>query len=124
MMFRRQNRGFSILCLIIGIAIMGILMQNYFSADPTTGEPWAVSQTNRVRQVAAAANFRTAQTNYFMQTDGRRPEIQRLRTILDGMAPMANGGRFFVDANDNLRVTNQLETRKFSDYFKDLPAAR
>lgn len=124
MRLQRRNRGFTILSLLIGIAIIGILTQNYFSADPVTGQPWAVSQTNRVREVAAAANFRTAQTNYFMQTEGRRPSLDRLRTILDGMAHMANGGRFFVDANDNLRVTNQLDTRKFSDYYKELPAMR
>lgn len=124
MLNRRQRKAFSILSLVIAVAIVGILAQNYYSTDTPTGEPWAVYTTNRTRQVAALANFRLAQTQYLMQTEGRRPEINQLRAMLDSMSNMASGGRFFVDPSDQLRVTNQLETRKFSELYNSLPSTR
>ncbi len=107
----------------MGVLIVGVLTQGYFAPSVPGGKPFMFSTTDRARTAVAAVNFRTAQTQFFSRTEGRRLEIGRLRQELDGLANMGAGGRFFVDQRQELRVTTNIETRKFSEAFT-LPRVR
>lgn len=120
----RASRGFAILCVLMAVAIVGILSGEYMSADVPGGKPWAVQQQDRARSAVAAINLRTAQTNYFMKTEGRRPPIDELRRMMDEMSRSHNSAaRYFVDHREQLRSTISIQTPKFSEKYQ-LPRIR
>ncbi|MCC5876402.1 MAG: hypothetical protein JJU11_09320 [Candidatus Sumerlaeia bacterium] len=114
---RRRNKGFSIISIIMVLAIIGILSQNYFSTDTPTGEAWVGYQQSRVQAAVQSANLGTARTQFFMQTEGRPQNINQLRPILDNLSrSMGGGGRYFVvGSSQDLKITTGIETRPFSD---------
>lgn len=122
---RRRRSGFSILSIIMVLAIIGILSQNYFSTDTPTGEEWTTYQQSRVRSAVTMANLRTAQSQYFMRTEGRQVPIDQLRPIMDDLSrSMGAGGRFFVvGQGQELMITTAVETRRFSEMM-NLPRTR
>lgn len=119
----RANRGFALLAVIIALLIVGVLTQQYMAPDSPGGTTWSIQQRDRARSAVATANIRQAETQWIMRTEGRRPPVQQLRRELNDLAQYGSGGRFFLDHNDNLRVTNQLDTPRFADRF-DLPRYR
>jgi hypothetical protein len=120
---RKNQRGYAIIGLVMVFLIIAILSQNYFTVDPATGKPWAVSQIDRARGAAAAMNFRTAQTQWIMKSEGRTPEINRLRDEMAKLSTsMGSGGCYFVHQNQ-LMITTQMTPTKFSSQFP-LPRIR
>lgn len=119
MMIRRpQRRGYAILSVLIVLVIIAVLTQGYFTVDAPGGKMWTVSQQERTRAVVAQVNFRTAQTEFFMHTEGRQLPIAELRMELDKLAKFSQNGRFFVNQRQELEVTSGMETRKFSEKFR------
>jgi type II secretory pathway pseudopilin PulG len=122
---RRRRRGFTILSVLMALAIIGVLTQNYMGTDTPTGVPYAVYTTNRARAVVMASNLRTAQTQLFMATEGRMPPPDRLRVLLDDLSNrMGGGGRFFVDKDMNLFLTTTDTTVRFAEQYTALPRQR
>jgi len=116
MIRRRGRRGFALLSMLMALAIIGVLTTNYMSADVPGGKPWAIVQQDRARAAVTAINTRTIQTQYFMATEGRRPPIDQLRTLLAGYSQSAGGGgRFFVDNTETLQNTTLLQTKQFRE---------
>lgn len=114
---RRRNKGFSIISIIMVLAIIGILSQNYFSTDTPTGEAWVGYQQSRVQAAVQSANLGTARTQFFMKTEGRPQNMDQLRPILNDLSrSMGGGGRFFVvGRSQELQITTALDTAPFSD---------
>lgn len=117
---RHRQRGFAFLSVLMALIIVAVLMGNYFSVDAPTGKMWVVSQTDRARDVVATVNFRTAETQYFMMTEGRQLPLPELRVTLDRIANLGSGGRFFVEGQQ-LRNTRTLQTPLFRDQFNQKP---
>ncbi len=114
----RARRGFFLLSMLMALAIIGILTTSYMTAPTPGGKPWAVTQTDRARAAVAAINFRTAQASWLSKTGGAPiRDVNRLRRELDSLAHMGGGGRFFVDGNQQLHVTTQLDTPLFRERF-------
>ncbi len=118
-----SRRAFTLLSLLMALVIVGILGQTYMGTVAPTGQNASFSPTNRARAAVAAINFRTAQTQWISRTGGNRLQIEQQRQELDKLAVMGSGGRFFIDPSQNLNVTTQIQTMKFSDQI-DLPETR
>ncbi len=115
---KRANRGFAVLSVIIALAIIFILTQQAMSPDSPEATVWESTYQERVTSAVAQANIRQAETQFYMLTEGRRPQNpEELRQVMDRLGQYGSGGRFFLDHNDELRVTNQLETPRFADRF-------
>jgi type II secretory pathway pseudopilin PulG len=124
MIRNNRRRGFSILCMLMALAIIGVLTSSYMGTDVPGGKPWAVTQQDRARSAVTAINTRTAQTQYFMATEGRRPDIERLRIMMNNMSQTSGmGGRYFIDHREELRNTLQLQTPTFRETV-NLPRTR
>lgn len=116
---RKRQRGFSILCLLMSLVILGVLTEQYMGVTTPGGKPWAMVQQDRTREIVTMVNTRTAQTEYFMRTEGRRPDPPTLRRHMQDLSTrMGGGGRFFVDHRENLQNTLTLETPSFSSQFQ------
>lgn len=88
------------------------------STETPTGEPWAGYQQSRVRGVVQAANLRTAQSQFFMRTEGRPISVEQARPILAELSTsMGSGGRFFLTGSNHqdLQLTTAIETVPFGD---------
>jgi hypothetical protein len=124
MITNRNRRGFALLSMLLAVAIIGILTTNYFSADVPGGKPWAIVQQDRARSAVTAVNTRTANVEYMMATEGRRPDPQALRAMMDTMSQrMGGGGRFFVDHREQVNITTMMQTPRFREK-ANLPAWR
>ncbi|MCC6546819.1 hypothetical protein IT570_06580 [Candidatus Sumerlaeota bacterium] len=123
MILRQHRKGYAILSMLIVLVIIGVLTQGYFSVDAPGGKMWVVSQQDRARSAVAQVNFRTAQTEYFMRTEGRQLPINELRSEMERLANFSKDGRFFVDQRGTLSLTSAMETRKFADRMQ-LPRSR
>ena len=118
MMRQRHSRGgFALLSVLMALAIVGILTGNFMGTDTPTGQPYAVYQQQRARAAVTMANTRTAQTQFFMATEGRRLQTEQLRQVLDGISTsMGQGGRFFTDPNQStIFLTTTDSTTKFHE---------
>lgn len=102
----------------MALLIVGILTQNYLSTDVPGGKPFAVTVKDRARAAVASMNLRSAQTQWMINTEGRRYPINQLRTELDKLQNYGSGGRFFEDANGQLQNTLMLETPLFREKYQ------
>lgn len=118
MIRQRHRRGYAILSMLICLVIIFVLTQSYFSVDTPGGTMWVVSQQDRARAAVAAINFRSAEAEYIMRSDGRQLPIAQQRQEMENLARYSKDGRFFVDDRQQLRLTTMIETRRFSDVYK------
>lgn len=126
-LYRRRSRkkGFTLLSILMALAIIGILSGSYLSTEGPDGKPFSVTVQERARNVVTVANLRTAQTEYFMKTEGRRPNPDDLRKLMAEFSTrFGQGGRYFVTPNNDILVTTNLDTPMFRDRFGDLPKIR
>lgn len=119
-MFLRRHqpsrRGFALLSVLMALAIISVLAQNYLSVEGPEGKTFAEYQQDRATVAVTAANLRTAQTQFFMDTDGRRLPPEQLRAVLDNLSQRMGGeGRYFMDQNMVLNITTMVETRQFRE---------
>jgi len=115
---RRRERGFTVICLLIGLAIMGVLSTTYMGASTPGGKPWHVQQQDRARSAVTAINTRTAMTEYIMRTEGRRLPIQQQRAFMGELSQkMGQGGRFYVNDRDEVQITTAITTKPFREGF-------
>ena len=100
--------------------IVGYTLRLRPDAEPERIRAWmgVLVDGNQTRAVVAQVNFRTAQTEFFMHTEGRQLPIAELRVELDKLAKFSQNGRFFVNQRQELEVTSGMETRKFSERFQ------
>ncbi|CAN5215266.1 hypothetical protein BH09SUM1_BH09SUM1_08390 [soil metagenome] len=118
MIQRRHNRGYTIICLLIVLVIIGILSGGFMGADTPGGKPFVLSTRDRARAAVTAMNTKTAQTQYFMTTEGQRPPLPKLQEIMAGYSQsMGGGGKFFLDQNETMQVTTALPDTRFGDKF-------
>jgi Tfp pilus assembly protein PilE len=121
---RQQRGGFTIIGLLICLAIIGILTQEYFSTDTPEGKMWVQTQYDKAHKAAMLSNLRSAQTQYAMWRMDGRLTTQEIAQKMDGLSTQyGGGGRFFVGPNDQVLVTTDLKTPTFAERMK-LPAAR
>jgi Tfp pilus assembly protein PilE len=122
---RKRQKGFMLLSLLMAIMIIGVLTNTYMTMEGPDGKTFVQSTQDRARHVVTIVNLRTAQTQFFMETEGRNLPPDQLRTRMDALSrQMGNGGRFFVDQNMNVQNTLLLETPLFQDKLKDIPRIR
>ncbi len=115
---RSLSGGFAVLSVVIALVIIFILTQQYMGPDSPEGTAYQVGYQERARATLAQASMRQAETQFHMLTDGRRPrDIEETRRVMNELARFGSGGRFFLDHNDELRVTNQVETPRFRERF-------
>lgn len=121
----RNRRGFTLLSLLMVLMIIGILTQTYMTMEGPEGQTYTQTMQGRARAAVTAANLRTAQTQFFMDTEGRRLPPDQLRQRLDVLSNRLGGdGRFFADQNMNLYTTVMMEPPLFRDQFHGVPHAR
>ncbi len=114
----KSRRGSAILSVVIVLLIIMVLTQGYMAPVAPGGKSFNITVTDRARSAAAAMNFRGAQTAWISRTQGRRLEIQQLRQELDQLSSTyGSGGRFFVLNGQDLRITTDIQTRKFEEDF-------
>lgn len=122
---RRGQRGFTILCILMALVIVGILTQNYLGPSVPGGKSFAQIQQDRAHAAVNAINLRNAQTDFFMKSEGRQMAPDELRRAMDDLSiRMGGGGRYFVDASQNVQVTTMLQTPKFRERMGNLPTIR
>ena len=112
-----RRRGYAILSMLIALVIIGVLTQSFFSVDVPGGKMWVVSQQDRTRAAVAQVNFRSAETEFFMHTEGRQLPIDELRRELQSLSRYSKDGRFFVDHQGQLRLTTMMDTKPFAQKF-------
>ena len=122
---RRGQRGFTIICILMALVIVGILTQNYLGPTVPGGKSFAQTTQERAHAAVNAINLRNAQTDFFMKTEGRQLPPEELRKTMDDLSiRMGGGGRYFVDGSQNVQVTTILTSPKFRDRMGNLPAIR
>lgn len=122
---RRRERGFTILCVLMALVIIGILTQNYLGPTAPGGKSFAQIQQDRARAAVTAINLRNAQTDFFMKTEGRQLPPEELRRAMDDLSVrMGGGGRYFVDGSQNVQITTALQMPTFRERMGNLPTVR
>lgn len=118
MITRRSRKGFTFLSLLMSLAIIAILSQSYMSTTMPDGQTFSQYTQSRAQRAVTAANLRTAETQFFMTTQGRQLPPDQLRQTMDDLSRrMGNGGRFFVVNRQQIMVTTMLDTPLFSESF-------
>ncbi len=121
---RRQQGGFTIIGVLIALAIVGILSQQYLSTDTPEGKMWVQSRMDKARSAVTLANTRQVQTQYAMWRMDGRLSTKDIAERFDSMSSSyGSGGRFFVGRNEQVYITTQMETERFSERY-ELPNVR
>jgi len=116
---RGQNRGFTILSILLVLMIIGILGSTYMTTKGPSGQPMMIESQQRARSAVASMNLRTANTQYFLTTEGRNLPIDRQRLLLDDLSRrMGQGNRYFVNERGEVDSTVNVETPTFRSRYQ------